>query len=518
MVNMENATKAAVLIMLGTFVTKLLGFLKELVLAFAYGTSNITDAYIIATTIPTLLFPSFVAALAITIIPVFIKIRDNYGKKESLIFINNVKNISLIICVPLALLGVFFSDYIVGILAMGFDEETFKLADSLFKITFPMIIFVTLIQINNGFLNSNNNYFVPSIIGIPNNIIIIISIIFHNIFGVYGIAIATLFGGVSQFLVQHPFAKKYGYMYNFSVNFKDANIKKLGLLMLPVLLSVGIQQINLIVDRMLASGLVEGSISALNFANKLNGFVFGVFSLSIATVIYPRLSSIKIEKEVKKFNDTILVSLNSLTIITLPIMVGAIVLRVPIISLLFERGEFDERATMMTATALLYYALGMVFLGYRDILNRVFYSIENTRTPMINGIITVIINIILNIILAKYMQHAGIALATSISIFLTTVLLFISLKKKIPSFKFQGLFYVFIKSIIASFIMGISVFFVHNILGYYLSFEYFNEFIVLMLTITFGVIVYFVLIVALKVDELNWLLESVKGIVTRNKK
>ena len=172
--------------------------------------------------------------------------------------------------------------------------------------------------------------------------------------------------------------------------------------MAPVFVGVAVNQVNGLVDKTLASTLVEGSISALNYANKLNEFVMGIFIVSITSVIYPLLSKLSAANNKEEFNNSIVKSINYVILLVIPISIGAMVLSTPIVKLLFERGAFDLRATQMTSSALFCYSIGIIGFGLRDILSRVFYSIQDTKTPMINGAIAMALNIVLNLILIIY--------------------------------------------------------------------------------------------------------------------
>ncbi|MFR1077439.1 MAG: murein biosynthesis integral membrane protein MurJ, partial [Romboutsia timonensis] len=249
--------------------------------------------------------------------------------------------------------------------------------------------------------------------------------------------------------------------------------------------------------------LVEGSISALNYANKLNGFVMALFIASIAAVIYPMLSKLSSEDDKDKFTASVVRSINSVILLVIPISVGAIVLSTPIIKLLFQRGEFDARATSMTAIALIMYSIGMVAFGLRDILGKVFYALQDTKTPMKNGVIAMVMNIVLNIILVKYLQLAGLALATSISAIVCIFLLFGSLKKQIGYFGQDKIIKTTIKSIISAIVMGIVAYFNYNILSNLLGIGFINEAISLVVSIGVGTITYAIVIIALKVEEVN---------------
>lgn len=256
------------------------------------------------------------------------------------------------------------------------------------------------------------------------------------------------------------------------------------------------------IDRTLASTLVEGSISALNYANRLNEFVTALFITSLSAVIYPSLAKLSLGENKDKFIGTVVKSINSVILLVMPISVGAIVLASPIVKLLFERGEFDSRATNMTVIALTMYSLGMLALGLRKILTKVFYSLQDTKTPMRNAAIAIGINIILNIIFVKYLKIAGLALATSISTLICTVLLFISLKRKIGYFGQNRIIITLIKSLISSIIMGVITYFSYTFIINSLSNGIINEIISLFISITLGAIVYGSLLLIFKIDEL----------------
>ena len=278
----------------------------------------------------------------------------------------------------------------------------------------------------------------------------------------------------------------------------------------PVLIGVAINQINTMVDRTLASTLVEGSISALNYANKLNGFVMALFITSVGAVIYPMLSRLSSEDNKEKFISSVVQSINSVILLVIPISIGAIVLATPIVKLLFQRGEFDARATSMTAIALIMYSIGMVAFGLRDIIGKVFYALKDTKTPMINGAIAMIMNIVLNIILVKYLQLAGLALATSISAIVCIFLLFGSLKKKIGYFGQDKIIKTTIKSIVAAVVMGIVTYFVYNIVSNLLGLGFAKEAVSLAISVGIGAITYGILVVVLKVDEINVITDVMK--------
>lgn len=500
---MSGVAKTTLIVMIATMIAKILGFFRELVLAYAYGASMYSDAYLTATNIPLVIVSAIGSALSTIFIPMYFNIDKSLGKNEAMKFTNNISNIVFILCIILTIIGIFYTEAIVKIFAYGFDRDTLEIAIYFTKILILGIMFTGFNYIMISYLQINNNFVIPAIISLPYNIIIIISIIISTKYGVYTMVWGTLLGTISQFLfLLIPTIKK-GYKYEFYINLKDKYLGEYIYLLGPVLIGVAVNQINSMVDRTLASNLVEGSISALNYANKLNGFVMALFITSVAVVIYPMLSKLSSEENKEKFTSSVVQSINSVILLVIPISIGAIVLATPIVRLLFQRGEFDARATSMTSIALIMYSIGMVAFGLRDILGKVFYALQDTKTPMINGAMAMLMNIVLNIILVKYLQLAGLALATSISAIVCIFLLFGNLKKKIGYFGQDKIIKTTVKSIVSAVVMGFVTHFTYNMLSNLLGAGFIKEVISLTISVGFGAITYGILVILLKVDEIK---------------
>lgn len=496
---MNKVAKNTLILMIITIISKILGFIRELVLGGIYGTTFYSDAYIVAMNIPGTLFSLIGIALSTTFIPLYYE--NSKSIKESNKFVNNIFNITLILSAILALLVFVFANQVVKIFAIGFNGDTFKLTVEFTKIIIVGALFMGTSSIFTSFLQAKENFTVPGLVGIPFNIIIIIAIILSSKISIYILPIGTVIAMLSRLLFQMPSLFKYGYRYKFTIGLKEDYIKKVIWLVGPVFIGVAVNQINTMVDRTLASTLLEGSISALNYANRLNSFVMGLFIMSIGTVIYPILSKLSANSDKESFIKTVYKSVNIVTLLVIPISIGAMVLATPIVSLLFERGAFDSRATDITAKALVFYSIGMVGFGLRDILGKVFYSLQDTKTPMINGAIAIGMNIILNLILVKFMGHAGLAFATSISAIACIFILFKSLKKKIGYFGQDKILKTTFKSLIASILMGIITYVTYSILSSVLVVGFIQEAISLFGSIAIGALVYGILVVILKVEE-----------------
>ncbi|MDN5301097.1 MAG: putative peptidoglycan lipid flippase [Thermoanaerobacteraceae bacterium] len=501
-----NVAKSAAIIMLAGFLSKLLGFLRELLIGTKFGATNITDAYLVSMTVPTIIFATIAGALSTTFIPVYSGIVAKKGEQKAIYFTQNLFNVVLVISLVISICGAIFARPLVKLVAMGFEGKTLEMAVNFTRVTMFICISLGLTNILTGFLQSHQKFAIPATVNIIFNVIVIGSLILSSVFGIWGLVVASVLGYTAQIFIQLPSAIKNGFRFEGKTDFFDKDLIRMGTLVIPVVIGTGVSTINTLVDRMMASFLAEGSISALNFANRLNFFALGLFISPITTVIYPTLSKFSAEKDINTFKNTLNRVVGIVTAVIMPVMTGAIILRVPIIKFLFERGAFDQRATYMTATALLFYSIGMIGIGIREVLNRGFYSLQDTKTPMINGTIAMMINIILNLILVRFMGLGGLALSTSISAIICTVMLFYSLRKKIGPLGGKKIIETLFKSGFSSLIMGVVVYFTYN----YISAIFWPAGIIyqalnLAVAILVGALIYIMTCVLFKVNEVFWM-------------
>ena len=267
---MAGTAKAAVWIMIATMLSKVLGFFREVVLASFYGTGAYADVFLLTLNIPGLIIAIVGSAIATIYVPIYFETKEKEGTEGALKFTNNMINIIALLAIVVAIFGLLFTDEFVKVFAVGFTGEKFRIAVSFTKIMIIGVIFLALSKILGTYLNVNDSFTVPSLIGIPYNIFIISAIAISTKTNVIVMAIGALLGMASQMLFQLPFAIKKGYKYQPYLNVKEENIKSMIILMLPMIIGVAIGQINTAVDKALATTLGDGPLSALNYANKLN--------------------------------------------------------------------------------------------------------------------------------------------------------------------------------------------------------------------------------------------------------
>lgn len=498
--------KTAILLMFLTIISKIMGFLREISLSYFYGATNVSDAYIISITIPTVIFALIGAGISTGFIPMFSSIEGEYGEKEAKKYTNNLINIIILLCTFIVVFVLFFTEPVVKIFASGFQGETLALAIRFTKISIVGIYFTGIIAVFSGFLQLKENFAVPALIGIPMNIIVMFSLFLSSKTDIIVLSIGTVLATLSQFIFLIPSIRKKGYRYKFILDFKNKHIINMARITIPVIIGVSVNQINVLIDRSLASGISVGGISALTYANRLNGFVQGLFVVSISTVMYPMISKMAAKKDMDGLESSIIEAINSISILVIPATVGAMVFSKPIVKLLFGRGAFDPAALAMTSNALFFYAIGMIGFGLREVLSRGFYALKDSKTPMINGVIAVSTNIVLNIILSKFLGIGGLALATSISAILGSTLLIISLRKKLNRFSFRKIFKSWVKILLASLTMGAVAYFSYNFL-----LSIFRDSLALLASIGVAGVVYLAILPFLKLEEVENMIGIVKG-------
>jgi putative peptidoglycan lipid II flippase len=508
----KKAAKSAAIIAIFTLISKFLGFIREMIVASKFGSGWETDTYVVSMTATVIIMSIVGDALDTTLIPIFSEIEGKMGRKEKLKYMNNVVNVIFFITIILAVVGYFLSPLTISILAKGFKGEQFDLAVKLNRIGVPIIIFLGLNYVYSGFLQSDEKFFAPAANGIPFNIIYIIFLfLFSYKFGMEGLMATGIIAIFVQWLVLVPSTKRSGYKWSFQFDLKDKYLYKSIILTIPVLIGSSIDQINTIVNKTLASSLRAGSISALNYASRVSDIFVSAFAVAIATAVFPMLSNAFNNGKMKEVKEIMAEGINIIIIITVPSTIGIIIFAQPAVKLFFQRGAFGERATLMTSQALVCYSFGLLGLSLRTMATRVYYSLQDMITPMINGMVSVGLNIILNLILIKYMAHSGLALSASISATVTSILLFFQLRRKIGRIGLTRYFTCFVKVFLASVIMGVASWGIYSGLGKFVSDTTMSQFLRLFLSVGMAIIVYMILCTVLKVSEMKTLINRLKN-------
>ena len=412
-------------------VSKLLGFGRDTLIAAFFGTSATSDAYFIASIIPTILFASVGMTITTGLVPIYANIKTKSNKEASQI-IRVLGTLFFIMSILVTIIFYIYTPFVTRIMAPGFQQEQLELTNSLTRIMLPSFCFYVLSAVMTSILEYERNFVPPALVTIPQNLFIIIAIVFlSQTYGIYAIAITTLIGAFFQVIIQYPSIKKYNII-KFDLHFKKNRkvIKDTLFLLAPMIIASVAFQFNAVIDRMVASQLPSGSVSALNYASKLMYLPLSIILLPLITVLYPSVVDAAVEKG-NSLCKMLFKGINMLTFISIPLLIVMFVESRELVDFAYRRGVFDETASNMTTNAFFFYSLGMLFLALKEWLNRFFVAIKETRITMYTSIISIILNIILSITLSSFLDVGGIALATSIALFTQTFVLLFFLPKKV---------------------------------------------------------------------------------------
>ncbi|MEW6181585.1 MAG: murein biosynthesis integral membrane protein MurJ [Bacillota bacterium] len=451
-------TTIAAGLMVLTLFSKVLGFLREIILAARLGATPAGDAFKVAGFAPMVLFTAVSLAIPNTLIPLLTERAEKAGPKAVDRYVANLTNSITIVLIVAAGLGMLCTPWIIKLVAPGFKEETYRLTVELSYMLMPCITIMGLLGLTTAYLYFRRAFAFPAASGLVFNLVMITSLlILVPKVGLHGAVAGIILAYLGQCLFLLSCAWRYGYRFRLILDLRDPYLKRMAALALPMLAGSAVTAFTNLFDRVFASYLAPGSIAALDYAVLLTDSAFGIFVLAVGSVYFPALSQSCTRQDWEAYSRQLLRASTMVIYIIFPIAVGLAVTAQPVVSLFFERGEFDARASLMTAAALLFYALGMVGHSLQDIFSKAFYALQDTITPVRNGVAMVIINISLNYFLVKAMGLGGIALSTSIAFTLTAFLLSYGLKRKVQGFNCRLLWIALFKSGLAVLVMGFAI-------------------------------------------------------------
>jgi putative peptidoglycan lipid II flippase len=458
----SRIAKAAGLMSVATFISRVLGYVKDMLLAGIFGATGTADTFFVAFRIPNLLRELFAeGAMSSAFIPVLTEYRTKAGQEEARKLVRITFTFLLLFVGLICVLGIIFTPAIVTVIAPGFlaMPEKFSLTVLLTRIMFPFLLFISIAALVMGALNTKRIFFIPALAPAMLNITIII-VVLILIPGmqqsIIAVAIGVVLGGLIQFAFQLPSFFKNGYSLKPAYNFGHAGLKKMAVLIMPATMGMAVAQINIFVSTILASYLSEGSITYLYYSMRLIQFPIGIFGVAMGMAVLPTLSEHAAKGDFEKLRDDFSFALRLLFFITIPAMAGLIALKVPIVNILFQRGKFDYAATAGTAQALLFYSVGIWSIVGVRVITASFYSMQDTKTPVRIAVVALLTNVVLSLILMKYLRHSGLAFANSLASGVNFILLFILLRKKLKRIGAKRILSSFLKSALASTIMGVA--------------------------------------------------------------
>jgi len=466
----SQVIKAASVVGAATLLSRTLGYIRDAVIAWYFGAGLNSDAFIAAFRIPNLLRKLLgEGSISNAFVPVLTDYLAKDGKVEAFRLARSALWVFSVILAVVSICGIILSPLIVKLIAPGFMDSPGKVALTivLTRIMFPYIFFIGLVALCMGILNVFGHFATPALAPVLLNLSMISSVFFlcpHFSQPVLGLAIGVMIGGGLQLALQLPAMIRQGFIFRQEASIFHPGLKKIGRLLPPVIIGGAVYQINVLVGTLLGSFLQEGRVTVLYFADRLVQFPLGIFAIAAATAVLPSLSRQAASNDTAAFKDTFNYCIRLTLFLTIPSMVGLIILREPIITLLFQRGEFSLQAVRLTARALLYYAIGLWAFAAVRIVSATFFALKDTRTPVVMATVSIAANIGLGIGLMKPLDHGGLALATTLASVLNLGLLVYALRKKLGSLGWTRIAQSAAKTLGSAAIMGAVVWAVARLL------------------------------------------------------
>jgi len=445
--------KSTIKLAVATLIFRLLGFVRDMVLAAGYGAGTVSDAFILANVIPTMVFSGLGMAIANSFLPQY---QESGEDKEY--FLSNVLNIVLIGSVIIAFIFMLAPQFLVFLFASQLDSDTFALTTSFLQISIWTAIPLLLIYLFRISLHTKGVFFVSQLALLCINIGSISAIAASYYTGQLNLMpIGLLLGNLLSLAVMAVMAIKHGFTYRPIINLKDDRIRNMLPFMAPLLIAMIGEELQHIIDKNFASSLEAGTISALGYSGRISSQFSVIIGMSIAAVMYPKMMKLGSSGETELLVGYVKKYLQMLIPLTLPFTVGLILLAEPATALLYERGAFTPEDTRITAESLRMYTIGIGFISTNLFLSKMFFAVNDTKTPVRLHLITICVGVILNFILIGPMRHMGLALSTSLSGILHTALLLWALRRRFGILGIMDLKKECFKALSATFVMGFTV-------------------------------------------------------------
>jgi len=514
--SMQKTAKYTIILMVTTLLAKLLGFIREMILAYKFGAGVISDAYVICFSIPTVIFAGLGTAIMTCYISIYSEMEVNDPRRLQR-FHNNTTTLVIILSGLITVVFQIFADPIVKAFAVGFDADTLKFSVSLARIMMISLVFIGLSYMLQGYLQMKGSFLVVGLVSVPLNIVVIATILLAKEGSTTLLGTGPVVGYIIALVMLMAAAIRKGYSYHPNLDLQDPGLHKLAALVLPIFVGRTIVQINTLIDRSLASTLPAGSVSALNYANRIFGVVTSVFVVSLVTAVFPKLSRQNANRNVRSIKKTTRASLGMVALLVLPMSAALICFAEPLVRLLFARGAFDDTAVRLTAESLVFYSIGLIFYSFRDVLNNVFYSMQEAKVPTINSVLAVVLNVIMNLALIGPMAHKGLALATSLSSVITVIMLMVSLRRKIGPMGWGSLMVSGIKMLVGTALMALASTRVYNLVAGLRGAGH-SPLVPLLAAAVVGVLVYGIVLILLRTREMGELIFGAYNAVTHKKR
>lgn len=508
----KSVAKAAGLIAAASLLSRILGFVREALISGFFGKSYVTDAYLAGFAVPDLFYNLLVVgALSSAFIPVLSGYLAEKKKQEAWYIASAVMNLVAMTLCLITIAAIIFAPQIIAVYIPDAPVKTKALAVIIMRILLFQPILLSLSGFSMGILNSLKIFGPPAVGSVIYVLcVVVFGTVLKPFIGIKGFAVGVLIGALGNFLIQVPALHKIGFRYSFTLNFRHPGVRKIAVLALPIILSFGLGQIPVVVYQNLASSLPPGSLSSFMYAYRLQQLPIGIFAYSVGLAIFPTLTEAISLNRLQLFRDSFSLALRSIMFITIPISVGMMVLAQPLISVVYQHGVFTYKDTLATVPSMVFFAFGIVEQSASVVLPRTFYALQDTWTPVLLSGITLVVNIVLMNVLVKPLAQGGLALAISISGIVNMLLLLYFLKRKISLIDGRRIMVSLAKILFASAIMGIVVWLAFRFTSKFAGTNFLGSLFNLMVGILVGIVIYFFLALALRMQEMKFILQIVR--------
>lgn len=417
--------------------SRILGFLRDMIIAFTLGAGIWADAFFVAFRLPNLLRSLFAeGSLTMAFIPVFSSTKQEQGDAEAFVVARSVLFWLVLVLAVICTAAIIWAKPLTLLIAPGFGRDPDLLAGTvtLVRICFPYILFISAVALCMGVLNSLGHFWAPAAAPCILNLGLILSAL-SAVFMGWDVALALAWGvclsGLGQWFLQQPYLRRYGFSWRGRMDLRHPGVKRIGILMLPTVFGAAVYQVNILIGTILASLLASGSISYLYYADRMVQLPLSVFGVALSTAALPSLSVLASTRDMPGFQDTLNTTLSMALFVCLPSAAGLAGMSLPIVDAVFGRGAFGQEAVLATAWALVGYSAGLPAFACVRPLVSAFYALGDTRSPVLVAAVCLVINVGLSLILMRYMAHVGLALAASFSSWANVLLLGLLLRRKI---------------------------------------------------------------------------------------
>ncbi len=503
---------AAGVLTITMLLSRVLGFVRDFAITSSFGFGAETDAYYAAFTIPDLIYFALVGgALSSAFIPVFSSYLATEREEEGCRMASTILNLVSLAALFLIALGLIFTPQLVRLL-VRFTDETFALTVLLTRVMFAQCFFMCLTGISQGILQCYKEFTVPAMGAVVYNItIIVLGLLLSRRLGVMGFSIGVVVGAALNLAMQVRTLIQYGFDYRPVLDLHHPGVKKFFLLFVPVVLGLSMNELNLLVSQNLASGLGAGTVSAMKNAQRVMMLPVGIFASAIGLSVFPTMTSHVARGEIAEYKENLNMGLRTVIFITLPASVGLIALRYPVVRAMYQQFAVTPENVELVSVILFYYSLGIVGYSAQQILNRGYYAVEDTRSPVVINVFILLFNIVLSVLLVKPMAYRGLALAYSLSGLLSMAVLWFGLSRKIGAFGGHAIFRSAMQSLAASVGMGLGVAGLAEVLeqAWDMSSKV-GQIGQVLLCVAFGVVIYAMLAALMRMEEAQVLLRVIK--------